>query len=79
MIDNTKKLYDSMAKARVMRAHADECGQVISRKADEWLPGAQAVYARLAKGDKMDPNYNSSGALKLARGIGVLRDMRDGY
>jgi hypothetical protein len=78
MSDNTGKLYEAMAKAKIMREHAEECGKVISRKAGEWLPGAQSVYDKMAKGDVSDPLYNGAGALGLARGIGVLRRLRDG-
>lgn len=80
MSDRMKELYAGLAKCKAMRAHAEECGRAISRKAGEWLPAAETIYKRLAadEGEALAPHYNERGALRLARGIGLLRQLRDG-
>lgn len=81
MSDRTKELYEGLAKAKAMRAHAEECGKAISRTADAWLPAAMKAYKRMqgSEVDAVDPTYNAAGALSLARGIQRLRELRDGY
>ncbi len=85
MSDRTKDLYASLAKARALRSHAEECNRAIARRAADWLPATADVAADLSKrvdidsGEPMDPQYNAVGALNIARGRDLLRKLRDGY
>jgi hypothetical protein len=75
-----KKLYESLARAKSDRAHAEACRAAVSAQADKWLQETEPVSKRLAidEGGALDKNYNAAGALSLARDRQMLRHVRDG-
>lgn len=77
---NMKSIYAAMAKGKALRNHAEACDAAISGKAGEWLQNAEAVSKRMdaTQAEALDPKYNAVGALNLARGVGILRRLRDG-
>lgn len=80
MPDKMKELGDAIARARCLRSKADDMNRAISVRAEEWLQGAEAAASRLGvdEAETIDPKYNATGYLRLARDRGTLRRLRDG-
>lgn len=78
-MSDMKKIYAALAKTKALRSHAEACNKEISKRAGEWLGKTDPIAERMAATDAeaLDPKYNTAGALKLSRGRGILRRLRD--
>jgi hypothetical protein len=72
MMDESKGLYEAMAKTVAMNRHVDAVHEVIKSRAGAWLPSVDAALSKRVDVD------DSADSLRIARQADSLRRLRDG-